>query len=237
MRPEERLIVALDVDSENKATALIDKLKDIVKIFKVGSELFTSCGPRMVDIIREEGCEVFLDLKFHDIPKAVAQASKSAAALGVFMFNVHAVGGYEMMRAARKSARAAVKPSGLERPKVLAVTILTSMGENDLKKIGIHGKIEEEVLKLSKMAKGAGLDGVVASPSEASLIRKSLGPDFLIVTPGVRPLSAVKDDQKRTRTPREAIANGADYIVVGRPIIEAKDPAKAARDILKEIEE
>jgi len=236
MNPSDRLIVALDVDSEKKAMALVDKLKCDVKFFKVGFELFSSCGPDIVRFIKEKGCEIFLDLKFHDIPNTVARAAASVTRLGAFMFNIHALGGYDMMRETAKAAEDEAKRSGIRKPKILAVTVLTSMDENALKKIGIHDSMSSEVLKLAKLAREAGLDGIVASPAEAALIRESIGKDFLIVTPGVRPKSAPANDQKRVATPEEAIRAGADFIVVGRPIIEAKDPVAAARDILREIE-
>ena len=235
MRPIDRLIVALDVDSEEKAVAMAEKLKSDVKLFKIGLELFSSCGPRIVERIRETGCEVFLDLKFHDIPTTVAKAASSITKLEPFMFNVHALGGYEMMKRTVEAVIDESKRLDLVRPRILAVTILTSLDEKAMKEIGLNAGSKEDVLRLAHLAKKAGLDGVVASPSETKALRKELGKDFLIVTPGVRPEWAAANDQKRIATPGAAIKDGADYIVVGRPITASKNPAEAARDILKEI--
>lgn len=235
MTAKDRLIVALDVDTEERALEAVEKLKASVKFFKVGFELFSSYGPSIVGKIRKTGCEVFLDLKFHDIPNTVAKAAASVTGLGVYMFNCHALGGHEMMKAALLATEETARKLKIARPKVLAVTILTSMDENALKKIGIDDNIGAEVLKLAVSAKEAGLNGVVASSVEARAIRKRLGKDFLIVTPGVRPADTSTQDQKRTATPKEAIEAGADFIVVGRPIMDAKDPAKSAQAILKEI--
>ena len=228
--------MALDVDTKEKALALVDKLKGEVKFFKIGFELFSSCGPEIVTAVKKKSCDVFLDLKFHDIPNTVAKAAVSVTKLGVFMFNVHSLGGYEMMKTTADAVKAETERLGIEKPKILAVTVLTSMDEKALKKTGINDNIQSLVLRLASLAKEAGMDGVVASPQEAKAIRQSLGEGFLIVTPGVRPASALAGDQKRTATPKEAIESGASFIVVGRPIIEAKDPVTAARDILKEIE-
>jgi len=237
MNPLERLIVALDVDSEERALNLVDELKAIVKIFKVGSELFTSAGPEIIEKILAQGSSIFLDLKFHDIPNTVAKAARAAARLGVSIFNVHALGGYEMMKTTMEAVNDEAKILRIDRPKVLAVTILTSMDEEKLKTIGIDEDVETQVLRLANLAKDAGLDGVIASPREIKLIRKNFGKDFVIITPGVRPAWASSDDQRRIAAPREAIRDGADHIVVGRPIIEAKDPTEAARRILEEISE
>jgi len=235
MTPKDRLIVALDVDTEEKVIKLMKMLRADVKFFKIGLELFSSAGPAIVGKIKEAGCDIFLDLKFHDIPNTVAKAARAATRLGVYMFNVHALGGYEMMKAASDAALDEAGRMKIERPKVLAVTILTSMDEKALKKVGVDDNMEKQVLKLAGLAKEAGLDGVVASPQETKSIRKRLGRDFLITTPGVRPAGADSHDQKRVATPKGAIGLGADYIVVGRPITEAKDPAEAARRILREI--
>ena len=235
MKNEERLIVALDVDTREKALSLVDKLKKDVRVFKIGSELFTFCGPEIVEDVRKKGCGVFLDLKFHDIPNTVAKSAAAAVRLGAFMFNVHALGGQDMMKKCAEAVREEAKKLKIAKPKVIAVTILTSMDENNLKKIGIFDNMETQVLKLAQLAKDSGLDGVVASPSEVKPIRKNLGKDFLIITPGVRPSWAAMGDQKRVATPKEAIDNGASFIVVGRPIIEAADPVEAAKRILEEI--
>lgn len=235
MNPKDRLIVALDVDSEERAVSIVERLKNNIRLFKVGLELFSSCGPSVLKRIRDADCEVFLDLKFHDIPNTVAKAAVSAAKLEPFMLNVHALGGYEMMRRAAEAVTEEARRSQTRKPKIIAVTILTSMDQKALKKAGIDANIRTQVLRLAKLARDAGLDGIVASPNEASLIRKNMGQDFLIVTPGVRPASSVSHDQKRVATPEQAIKNGADFIVVGRPITEANDPVWAAEEILREI--
>ena len=235
MNNKERLIVALDVDTKEKALALVDKLKKDVKIFKVGSELFTSCGPEIVQEVHNIGCAVFLDLKFHDIPNTVARSAASAVKLGVFMFNVHTSGGADMMKKVAAAVSEEAKKLKAARPKVIAVTVLTSMDENNLKKVGVDDNMETQVLRLAKLAKESGLDGVVASAVEIKPIRAALGKAFIIVTPGVRPSWAAMNDQKRVATPKEAIDSGADFIVVGRSVIESADPAEAARRILEEI--
>ncbi|MDD5427871.1 MAG: orotidine-5'-phosphate decarboxylase [Candidatus Omnitrophica bacterium] len=236
MTPLDKLIVALDMNTEEKAVAMAERLKNDVKFLKIGLELFSSCGPGIVERIRETGCDVFLDLKFHDIPNTVAKAAASVASLEPFMFNVHALGGYEMMKRTADAVTAEASRLGIANPKVLAVTILTSMDEKAIKEVGLGLGSKDAVLKLAALAKKAGLDGVVASPSETKVIRKELGEDFLIVTPGVRPEWATANDQKRIATPKIAIKDGANYIVVGRPITESKDPAEAARRIQKEME-
>ena len=237
MTPKERLIVALDVDTKERALGLVERLKAEVKIFKIGSELFTSCGPSIVEEAVNAGAKIFLDLKFHDIPNTAARAAVAATRLGVFIFNLHALGGSDMMKKAAEAAADESKRLKIVKPKIIAVTVLTSMDENSLKKIGINDNMEKQVLRLAELAKDASLDGVVASPSEVKLIRSELGNEFIIVTPGVRPEWAAANDQKRVMTPKEAILNGATYIVVGRPIIEAPDPVTAARKIVEEINE
>lgn len=236
MNNKERLIVALDVDNEKKAILLVELLKKDVKFFKVGLELFSSCGPDIVKKIKEKGCRIFLDLKLHDIPNTVAKTAAALTRLGVGIINVHALGGGEMMRSACEAVKTEAKKLAIEKPKLIAVTILTSMDENNLMKIGINDNMEIQVLRLARLAKDSGLDGIVASPAEVKLIRKALGKDFLIVTPGVRPLWADTNDQKRIATPKEAIDNGADFIVVGRPITESPEPCVAARRIIEEIQ-
>jgi len=235
MKSEDRLIVALDVDTKEKAIALVEKLKSGVKLFKIGSELFTSCGPEIVAAVKSKGCGLFLDLKFHDIPNTVAKAVTAATRLGVSIMNVHALGGYDMMNKAALAVSEEAKRLKIEKPKLIAVTILTSMDENSLKKIGLDDTMEKQVLRLAKLAKDALLDGVVASPAEVKLIREELGKEFIIVTPGVRPAWAAANDQKRIATPKDAVLGGATYIVVGRPIIEAPDPLAAAKRVLEEI--
>ncbi len=231
LKAAEKLIVALDVRSLDEAKEMIRKLSPDVRIFKVGMGLFTLCGPDAVALVHDNGARVFLDLKFHDIPNTVAHAVRSAAKLGVFMVNIHALGGSEMMMKAVEAARESEK-----RPKLLGVTVLTSMDQSAIGEVGIERKIEEEVVSLARLGKESGLDGVVASPNETGLIRKNLSKDFIIVTPGIRPTGAEKNDQKRVMTPKDAIMAGADYIVVGRPITETKDPLGAAKKIIKEME-
>ncbi len=237
LRPEERLIVALDFDSEKRALDMVDRLKDKVRIFKVGSELYTACGPRIVDEIHKRGRRVFLDLKFHDIPNTVAKSVSAAAALRVFMLNIHALGGEEMMDKAVESVRIESRRRGTMRPKLIAVTILTSLDKNALKKVGIDGSIEKKVLSLARLAEKCGMDGVVSSPNEIEVSRKNTGEDFLIVTPGVRPDWAIAHDQKRTATPRQALVRGADYIVIGRPITGVENPVVACERIIEEIKD
>jgi orotidine-5'-phosphate decarboxylase len=235
MTPKERLIVALDVDTKEKALGLVEELKAEVMIFKIGSELFTSCGPSIVNELQKAGVNIFLDLKFHDIPNTVAKSAVAAVRLGVSILNVHALGGYDMMKRCAESVALEAKALKILKPKVIAVTVLTSMDENSLKKIGVDDNMEKQVLRLAGLAKDASLDGVVASPSEVKQIRRGLGEEFIIVTPGVRPEWAAKNDQSRVATPKEAILNGATYIVVGRPIIEAPDPLAAAKRVLEEM--
>jgi orotidine-5'-phosphate decarboxylase len=235
LRAEERLIVALDFDSERGALEIVERLKGTVKTFKVGSELYASCGPGIVECIRKRNCAVFLDLKFHDIPTTVAKSVAAATRLGVSMLNVHASGGAEMMKAAAEALSLEARRSGLMPPKLIAVTVLTSLDRNGLKKVGMDGTIEKNVLRLARLAKASGLDGVVSSPHEIERIREELGEDFLIVTPGVRPSWAKSNDQKRIATPTEAILRGADYIVVGRPITGVENPAVACERIVEEM--
>jgi len=234
-RARERLIFALDVDSLDEACRWVERLHGQVGVFKVGKQLFTRCGPEVVNMIRARGGEVFLDLKYHDIPNTVAMAGIEALRLNVRMFNVHALGGPEMM--ARLVAEVdKVAPRGTPgRPLLLAVTILTSSSDATLKAVGIDRPVTEMVPRLAKLAKDAGMDGVVASPQEVGLIREACGADFAIVTPGVRPATASLDDQQRVMTPGEALRAGADYLVIGRPISAAPDPAAAAAAILAEM--
>lgn len=235
MRPNEQLIVALDVDNEKKTLELVNALRPYVKFFKIGLELFSSCGPQIVEKVKKNEAGVFLDLKLHDIPTTVAKTALSLMRLGADIINVHASGGYDMMKKTADVIKDEAVRSNRKIPKVIAVTVLTSMDEKSLKKIGVNDNMENHVLKLARLAKDSGLDGVVAAPSEIKAIRKELGEEFLIVTPGVRPVWAAKNDQKRIATPKEAIDNGASFIVVGRPIVESSDPVEAARKILDEI--
>jgi orotidine-5'-phosphate decarboxylase len=231
----ERLIFALDVDSLEEAEKWVGLLHEKVGIFKVGKQLFTRCGPQVVDLIRKKGGEVFLDLKYHDIPNTVAMAGVEACRLGVRMFNVHALGGLEMMAKTVEGIDALVPRGTRERPLMLAGTILTSSTEETLRQVGIDRPVREMVPRLARLAREAGMDGVVASPQEVGLIRESCGKDFLIVTPGVRPAFAAVNDQKRVTTPAEAIAAGANYLVIGRPISAAANPVEAADHILSEM--
>jgi orotidine-5'-phosphate decarboxylase len=235
VKPRERLIFALDVEHFGEAQRLVGLLKGHIGLFKVGKQIFTHAGPKVIDMIRRKAEHVFLDLKFHDIPNTVAKASEEAAKLGAAMFTVHSMGGYEMMKRAVESSRNVAKQLNVPKPLILAVTILTSMDQATLEEVGIQTPLEEQVIRLATLAKKAGVSGVIASPREISLIRERCGPDFLIVTPGVRPASATKDDQKRTLTPGEAVRAGADYIVVGRPIKDAENPVKAADEIVREM--
>jgi orotidine-5'-phosphate decarboxylase len=235
MEARERLIVALDVKTPEEAKELIDALSPVVEVFKVGIAPFTAYGQVVLDKLEEAGKKVFLDLKFHDIPNTVKNAAYVSTAKGVFMLNFHCIGGENMLRAAVEGAREASAALGKEPPVLLGVTVLTSMDEDEMKSVGLTGKVEEKVVEFARLAKKAGLDGVVASAQEAATIKKSAGKDFIVVTPGVRPEWAAAGDQKRIVTPKAAIENGADYIVVGRPIIQAPDPQDAARRIIEEM--
>ena len=227
-----KIIVALDVKNMAEALKLVELLHEDVGAFKIGKQLFTATGSDAVRQIHNLGGRVFLDLKFHDIPTTVAKASVEAARLGAFMFNMHALGGSAMMRGAVNAVRT---ESGLQQPLMIAVTVLTSMGPDDLKPLGITLPVDELVVRLARLARDAGMNGVVASPREIGLIKKACGPDFLVVTPGIRPRGAEANDQKRAMTPGEAVQAGADFIVVGRPITHAPDPQAAARSIAEEM--
>jgi orotidine-5'-phosphate decarboxylase len=222
---KDKLRVALDVATLKEAKALVDRLYPVVKIFKVGSQLFTGYGPEAVRFIQQKGAKVFLDLKFHDIPNTVANAVAQAKNMGVFMVNLHSLGGKGMMRAA-------VCAKAKKGPIILAVTVLTSMDKNTLKEVGVNKNPLAQVKKLALLAKSSGIDGVVCSANEALLVRRCCGKKFVIVTPGIRLPSEARQDQKRVATPSYALKQGADFIVVGRPIIEAKDPLAAAREVL-----
>ncbi len=232
---KDRIIAAIDAADLETTRALIDKLYPTIKIFKVGSQLFTSCGSEAVNMIRMKGAKIFLDLKFHDIPTIVAKAAAAATSKEIFMFNVHAIGGLDMMKKSIKASDEIADKLQVKRPLMTAVTVLTSMDKKNLKEVGINKEPEEQVLFLASLAKKAGMDGVVASADEITAIKKKLGEDFIVVTPGIRPEWAKKKDQQRTATPKEAFDRGADYIVIGRPIIEAQDPKAAAERVISEL--
>lgn len=232
---ENRLIVALDVATLAEVRQLVATLGDSVHYYKVGMQLFYSTGMDCLTYLRAAGKDIFLDLKMHDIPNTVAQGAAALTRLGVGMINVQASGGAAMMRAAAAQVAATAAGLNIPRPKLIAVTVLTSMDEQEWSLLRHSTGIPEQVVQLAKLAKASGLDGVVASPQEAALIRAACGPDFAIITPGVRPQGAVLHDQSRVATPAAALGAGADYLVVGRPITAAPDPRAAAQAILAEM--
>jgi orotidine-5'-phosphate decarboxylase len=232
----DRLIVALDVDSMEQAKTLVERLAGEVGMFKIGKQLFTHAGPQAVQLIKELGGEIFLDLKFHDIPNTVAKAAIEATRLGVKMFNVHASGSLEMMRTTVKEVERVCRREKVRRPIMLGVTVLTSLNQDDLQRLGVEHKVADQVVRLALLTKEAAMDGVVASPHEVADIRSACGPSFVIVTPGIRPADGNRNDQQRVMTPADALRAGVDYIVVGRPILEAQDPVVAARAIVGEME-
>jgi len=222
------LIVALDVDTLEKARHFVDILYPSVKLFKISSQLFTACGPKIIEFINQKGARVFLDLKFHDIPNTMVGAAKGALKYKVAMFTVHTLAGPTALKEVARVCRSS-------KTRVLGVTILTSICQHFLDDLGIKRKLPQEALYLARMAKRCGLDGVVCSVHEATAVRKACGQDFIIVTPGIRPQGAEKNDQKRIATPGEAMRAGVNYIVVGRPVLEAKDPLKLVQGILQEM--
>lgn len=234
MNPKERLIFALDVDHFEEAQKLVMELKDHVGIFKVGKQLFTHCGPKIVDFIKIKNSKVFLDLKYHDIPNTVAKAAIEAAKLGVDMFNVHAMGGFTMMKEARAALHDAAKDLRIQRPKMIGVTVLTSLDNAELQRMGIDITVDALTKNLTLLTKEAGMDGVVAGGSEITLIRELCGKEFVIVTPGVR-IEERQDDQKRTIGPAEAIRKGATYIVLGRAVRDNPNPGALLDKICKDI--
>jgi orotidine-5'-phosphate decarboxylase len=235
-RPDDRIILALDVPEYDYALEIVDKFKDYIDIFKVGLELFSVAGPLIIKEIHRRGRRVFLDLKFHDIPNTVSRAGVAVARLGVFMFNVHASGGLDMMKRCSDEVVNLCLKENLNRPRILAVTVLTSISKDVLRdEIGIQHSLNTHVRHLSGLALKAGLDGVVASGREAAMIRGHCGAGFLIVTPGIRPSWTPPDDQMRTMTPKEAIREGADYLVMGRAILNQADPLKTIERIQREI--
>ncbi len=225
-----KIIVALDYPQAAPALALVQRLEPSLCRLKVGKELFTVAGPQFVEQLQKRGFDVFLDLKFHDIPNTTAHACKAAASLGVWMVNVHALGGRRMMETAREALE-----NVANRPKLIAVTVLTSMAQEDLQGIGITASPAEMVSRLAGLAKDSGLDGVVCSAQEASALRQQCGKDFCLVTPGIRPANAAADDQSRIMTPRSALEAGSSYLVIGRPITQAADPLIALKEISQDI--
>lgn len=227
---DSKIIVALDYANAKDALALVDQLDANLCKLKVGKELFTAAGPSLVETLVAKDFKVFLDLKFHDIPNTVAKACKAASDLGVWMLNVHASGGSAMMQAALEGVN-----QSNENPYLTAVTVLTSMNQATLSEINIQQPIEQQVLSLAQLTQNVGLHGVVCSAQEATLLRKHVNANFLLVTPGIRPANASKDDQSRIVTPQDALQQGANYLVIGRPITQAEQPAKALQDILQSI--
>ena len=226
------IVIALDYSSENEALAFVDKLDPSDCRLKIGKELFTTAGPKFVSNVQNKGFDVFLDLKFHDIPTTVAKAVRAAADLGVWMVNVHASGGSAMLE---KAAEAIVDRGPEERPLLIAVTVLTSMSDWDLSGLGCQKTVVEQVEFLASMARNANLDGVVSSAQEANRIKVICGQQFLTVTPGIRPTASTTNDQSRVMTPIEAVENGADYLVIGRPVTQAENPMGVVKTILKEV--
>jgi len=238
MEAKDKIILALDVSSEGQAVELVKELKDHVGAFKVGMELFNSTGPRIFDALRDAGAErIFYDGKFHDIPNTVAGAARAAVRMGIWMFNVHTTGGSVMMRAALDAANEEAAKQGIETPLVIGVTILTSISEHMLHdELGVPIIMQGQVTRLARLAQSSGLNGVVCSPHEIVPIKSACGPSFLVVTPGVRPMWAAANDQKRIMTPSEAASCGADYMVIGRAITGADDRVAAAQRIREELE-
>lgn len=236
MTTDKRLIVALDVHTMDEMKQMVERLGDTVGYYKIGMELFYSVGTEAIRYLRQAGKDVFLDLKLHDIPNTVAQSARVLTGLGVTMFNVHAPGGLKMMKTAATAMDDEARKLGVPRPKLIAITVLTSIDETEWDNLSYSLSIKDQVVKLATLAKAGGLDGVVASPREAGFIRSACGPDFLIVTPGIRPQGADLGDQSRTASPAGALQAGASHIVVGRPITRAQEPKAAAEAILREME-
>lgn len=238
MEAKDRIVLALDVDTPNEAMALVNKLAGYVGVFKIGMQLFNSVGPTIVHQVHDLGGRVFVDLKLHDIPNTVGAAGKVLTRLNSYMFNVHAAGGREMMVQVAEDSKQEAQKMGFAPPIILAVTVLTSISQKELaEEMFVTGmKVEDLVVKWALMAQESGLGGVVCSPREIVPIRAACGPDFKIVTPGIRPLWSATNDQKRITTPRQALDQGADYMVIGRPIVKAEDPCAAAQKIIDELE-
>lgn len=234
---DSRIITALDVHSLADMKKLVETLGDSISFYKVGMELFYSAGPDAVRYLKDQGKQVFLDLKLHDIPNTVGQSIRALTRLGADFMTIHGTGGRAMMNAAAEAVRDEAAKLGISRPRLLAVTVLTSIDEEAWKEIGGAHSIAESVQNLAKLARESGIDGTVSSPYEAKAVRQLNGPDFLIVTPGIRPSFAAANDQKRFTTPAEALRDGASHLVIGRPITKAEDPREAAEKILAEIQE
>ena len=237
MKPSDHIFVALDLTDKNEARGLARRLTGHVGGFKLGLEFFAANGPDAVRIIVDSGLKVFLDLKLHDIPNTVAGSLGAAVATGASIINVHASGGLDMMRAAGEAAAESAERHGVAKPIVVAVTVLTSMDALDLDMVGQHGSVDEQVIRLARLTKEAGLDGVVCSPTESAAVRDTCGEDFVRIVPGIRPSWAARDDQKRITTPRQALDAGATYLVIGRPITQSDDPVEAAFRIAGEMAE
>jgi orotidine-5'-phosphate decarboxylase len=235
MNGDKRLIVALDVHSMEKVQQLVEQLDDSVNYYKVGMELFYSVGSQVITYLRQQNKDIFLDLKLHDIPNTVGQGLASLTELGANMLNVHASGGFTMMQTAAKAVKNKAEQMNICPPKLIAVTVLTSMNQEEWSTLGFDSDLSGQVVHLAKLAQKAGLDGVVASPQEAKQIRAACGNDFIIVTPGIRPSGAAINDQSRIATPAGALLNGANHLVIGRPITGVTDPRQAAEDILQEM--
>ena len=234
---DKRLIVALDVPNMAKLSNLVIGLGESVTYYKVGMELFYSCGAEVVRYLKGSGKSIFLDLKLHDIPNTVGSSLAALTELGVDMLNVHATGGFQMMKFAAQTVKARAAELGIKAPKLIAVTVLTSISPEEWQELNYAESISAQVIHLAKLAKKAGLDGVVASPQEAAAIRAACGEEFLIVTPGIRPAGSEVNDQSRIATPKAAIENGATHLVIGRPITKATDLKRAVQDIVKEMQE
>ena len=233
---DQRLIAALDFHTMEDVRSFVEQLGDTVSFYKVGMELFYSVGGEVIFYLKQQHKQVFLDLKLHDIPNTVAEGLCSLMRLGADILNVHASGGYTMMKTAAERVKQEAQRLGIEPPKLIAITVLTSINASDWQGLGQPMEIRDQVVRLARLAKQAGLDGVVASPQEAAAIREACGPEFLIVTPGVRPAGSAVNDQSRIATPSSALQNGASHLVVGRPIRLAENPAEAAKKIIKEME-
>ncbi|MCX5887328.1 MAG: orotidine-5'-phosphate decarboxylase [Proteobacteria bacterium] len=232
-----RVILALDVDTIDQARDLVSHLAPSFRIFKVGYQLFTHYGIQALEMVKGLGGEVFLDLKFHDIPETVARACEEATRHRVKLFTIHALGGKEMIKRAAEQTKMAAEKFGVTKPLVLAVTVLTSLNQEQIREVGIDLPLKDSIIRLAQLAQEGGADGVIASAQEAALIKENCGKSFLVIAPGIRPAFASAHDQKRIATPRAAFEAGADYIVIGRPITQAKDPVEAAKKLIEELRE